>query len=423
MSAIFTLEVLTMSYVERWQTSSIKKALDTRRVVILAGARQSGKTTASKKEFVDAQTEYRTLDDKLLLQAAVDDPNDFVRRRNNGLMIIDEIQKAVDLLPAIKKAVDENNTKGQYLLTGSANIQSLPGVTESLAGRVRKITMRPLSQGEILASKPSFLGIIFSNRIDDLKIKKLEKDDFIEIALRGGYPETIELDAKDRFLWHQDYIEALLDRDLKDIVNIRRKQAMKDLLGIVAAWSTKFMDISAIGSGLSIKRPTLESYLNALELLYLVDKIEPWTKTDYERVNKQAKLIFNDSGLMSSILRWNMDDVRLNSDRLGKLIETHVGNELQKHADASNGEFYIFQYRDREKREIDFIIENNNGDLLGIEVKSNTVVGSAEFKHLKWFKENLVKDGKSFTGIVLYTGKELVSFGPGLWAIPVNALY
>lgn len=410
-----------MSHYPRWQTAVVKATLTKRRVVILAGARQSGKTTLAKLLSLK-NTEYRTLDDKVLLEAAVHDPHEFVKH-NNHLMIIDEVQKAPGLLPAIKKIVDEDNRPGQYLLTGSANIQALPGVTESLAGRISKIKLRPLAQGEIIKKKPNFLRSVFSQTFKKQNLIKLDRDEIINIAMRGGYPEVITASAKDRNSWHRDYIDAILERDLKDIINIRRQDAMRNLLHVVAAWSTKMIDLSSIGANLSIKRPTIESYLNALESLYLIERVMPWTKTDYERVGKQQKLMMVDSGLMASILQWQPKNIRFDKDKLGKLIETHVGCELQKHIDASDEIYALYHYRDREKREIDFLIENDDNQLLGIEVKSSSNVGLSEFKHLKWFSENIVLRNKTFIGIVLYTGEHIVSFGDGFWAIPISALY
>lgn len=410
-----------MANYQRWQTSTVLKALKTRRVVIIGGARQGGKTTLSKS-LVKPGVIYRTLDDKLLLQAAKNDPQEFVKNRDQMMMIIDEVQKAPELLPAIKMIVDENNRAGQYLLTGSANIQSLPSVTESLAGRIREVPLRPLSQGEILGHHPNFLNDAFNHTFHQPQ-NSLGRDDIIEIAMRGGYPEPLDFSSYDRQLWHQNYIDTLLERDLKEIINIRRRDAMEHLVQVVSAWSTKPIDIAAIGSGLSLQRHTVESYLNALEALYLIDRIPAFFKTDYERVGKQSKLIFNDSGLMASILRWRIDDIRLDSDRVGKLIETHVGNELQKHIDSTENQCILYHYRDREKREIDFIIEGYRGDLLGIEVKASTTPSLNDFKSLKLVKEKIKPSDKNFIGLVLYTGQHIVSFGGDMFAVPISCLY
>ena len=197
---------------------------------------------------------------------------------------------------------------------------------------------------------------------------------------------------------------------------------MRELVRILAAWSGKFIDLSAIGSGLSIQRPTLESYINALESLYLIERVSPWVKTDYARVGKRSKLYMADSGLMAGILKWKMDQVRFDADRSGKLIETFAFNEIMAQVEAGEGRYELFHYRDREKREIDFLIEREDSHLLGIEIKAGSAVNKNDFKHIFWFKNKLVKDRK-FIGIILYTGEHPVSFGQNLWAIPLSFLW
>lgn len=407
-------------FYNRWQENTIEEALKTRRVILLGGARQCGKTTLAK-QIAKKDTTYRTLDNLAIRQLAINDPQGFVKHTGK-MLIIDEIQRAPDLLSAIKLVVDENTKPGQYLLTGSANIQSLPGVSESLAGRIRKVRLRSLAQGELLGSHPTFLDHAFDQKFKASKNNAYDRKTTLEIAFRGGFPEAIKLKARDRQQWHKDYIASLLERDLNDIAHINRLDAMRKLISVLAAWSSKFMDISAIGSGLSIRRPTIESYINALEALYLVEHVQPWTRTDYERVGKQSKLFMTDSGLMTSILRWNIDQVELDSDRSGKLIETFIFNELAAQVDANNGKYELFHYRDREQREIDFLIEREDHALLGIEIKAGSAISAADFKHLKWFRDNIAKQ-RPFIGIVLYTGEHAGSMGENLWAVPFGWLW
>lgn len=404
----------------RWQKNRTKQAMKTRRVVLLCGARQCGKSTLAK-QIATQEATYLTLDDLAARELAQHDPHGFVKKPGK-LLVIDEVQRVPDLLSAIKLAVDENTQSGQYLLTGSANIQSLPGVQESLAGRIRKVRLRPLSEGELLEKEAVFLDNAFEQKFSGGSKNSYDRQKMLEIAFRGGFPEAITLAADDRSLWHRDYIEALLERDLLDIARITQHNAMRELVNTLAAWSGKFMDLSAIGSRLSIRRPTIESYINALEALYIIERVYPFTRTDYERVGKQAKLYMSDSGLMASILRWHIAQVALDSDRSGKLIETFVFNELAAQIDTSDGKYTLFHYRDREKREIDFLIEREDHALLGIEVKAGSVISPADFKHLKWFKENIAKD-RSFLGVVLYSGEVGGLMGDNLWAVPFSALW
>ena len=403
----------------RWQKKTIKQLMSERRVLLLSGPRQSGKTTLAR-ELESDQTEYRTLDDGTLREAAENDPQGFIKRSTNTL-IIDEVQRIPSLLPAIKKAVDEDTRPGQYLLTGSANIQSLPTVRESLAGRIAKIRLRPLAQGEVKKIAPKFIESAFKQSFSRSHTH-YDRDALLEIAFKGGFPEPMILQDRGRRRWHADYINAILERDLKEIAKIHRKNTMRELVNILAAWSGKFMDLSAIGSGLSIQRPTIESYINALETLYLVERIYPWTKTDYARVGKQSRLFMVDSGLMTTLLRWKMDQVRFDSDRSGKLMETFAFNEIMAQVDAEDGRYELFHYRDREKREIDFLIEREDNALLGIEIKAGSAVGKNDFKHMKWFQNNLAKS-QTFIGIILYTGEFPASFGNSLWAVPFGLLW
>jgi len=405
--------------IERWSHDSILHALNTRRILLLLGARQCGKTTLAKS-LSSLDMSYRTLDDPTLLQSAKSDPEGFVQHKTKTL-IIDEVQRAPDLLLAVKKEVDENTRYGQYLLTGSTNITSLPQVMESLAGRVRKIRLRPLTQGEILGNAPRFLTDAFNEAFRQ-EVDPISKSQLLGLALRGGYPEVVALDKSERRAWHLDYMEALLERDLRDIVNIQNKEALYELVHILAAWSSKLMDVSDIGRGLAIKRPTVESYISSLELLYIVERVKPWTNTDYDRVGKKSTLFFTDSGLMAALLNWHKDTIRFDGEKSGKLIETFAFNEIAAQIDLNRNQYSLRHYRDREQREIDFIVERNDGAILGIEVKGGSALNQKSFRHLKWFQENLAKE-RPFIGIVLYSGKHIAPFGKNLWAVPFSMLW
>ncbi len=407
------------NYYARWQLGTLQHSMNTRRVVLLTGPRQCGKTTLAK-QMASGDVHYLTLDDMNHQEAAQDDPQSFVRHEAKTI-IIDEVQRVPELLQAIKLVVDDTNRPGQYLLTGSTNIQSLPGVQESLAGRITKVRLRPLSNGEVLNSEPNFIESAF-NQSFNYNCVPHNRDKLLETAFRGGYPEAIRLQNRDRRRWHRDYLESLLERDLKDIINLHKLDAMQQLIEILAAWSSKYMDISAIGSSLSINRQTLESYINALESLFLIERIPAWVKTDYSRVGKKPKIFMCDSGLMSSVLFWDIDQVRYHSDRMGKLMETFAYTELSAQIEARDGQYRMYHYRDRSAREIDFLIEREDKAILGVEVKSSSVVRRNDFTHLKWFQETLMTD-KPFVGIILYSGEHALSFGKNMWAIPFAMLW
>ncbi|MCL2792604.1 MAG: ATP-binding protein [Spirochaetaceae bacterium] len=404
----------------RWRASNVKEALKTRRVVVISGARQVGKTTLAK-QVSNKNSIFRPLDVNAIYESAVNDPTGFVKN-DYGTMVIDEVQKVKKLITEIKYVVDNNNRPGQYLLTGSANINSLPEVSESMAGRIKNIRLRPLTQGEILRKKPTFLKRAFVMNFPK-QITGYDKKAIFDLAFRGGFPEAVQLKSqKKRKDWHIDYITVLLKNDLKDVANITRRNALKDLLDILVSWSGKFMDISPISSSLGLSRPTVVLYINALEALFLFDRVAPWIKTDYDRVGRSHKHYACDTGLMTSILGWKQDDIMLDVDRSGKLMETFVYQELAAQIDLESS-YSLYQYRDREKREIDFLVEREDGALIGIEVKASHSVSSGDFAHQKWFRENIIKNKKPYIGIVLYSGEQILSFGEKLLAVPIATLW
>ncbi|MES2608273.1 MAG: ATP-binding protein [Pseudomonadota bacterium] len=414
------------SHYKRWQVNKINESLKVRRVLLLSGSRQCGKTTLAK-DIASPPHLYRTLDDILLLSAAQTDPHGFVKHEDN-LMIIDEIQRAPLLLQAIKMDVDNNTKPGRFLLTGSANIESIPTAKESLAGRVRHIRLRPLAIGEIEGLTPAFLQRAFNNTFSqDITFNYLPrlsfKDLYISYALTGGYPEVLKFEKeRDRRDWFEDYINAMIHRDLKDIMNIKRIDEMRQLITIMAGWSSRFIDFTRIGASLTLTRPTLTAYINALEALYLVERVPPWTKTAYDKVGKHDKLFMTDTGMIGALLGWTFEHVQFDGARNGMLLETFAFTQLAALLDCQAERYILSHYRDRENREIDFIVENEQGALVGIEVKPGSVVSNDDFKHLRWFKERMALD-MPFTGIVLYSGNYCVPFGDGFWAIPLHALW
>lgn len=402
----------------RWQKDNLKTLAEKRRVLILCGPRQCGKTTLSLS-LANSKTLYRTLDDSTLLAAAKNDPQSFIHHEKQ-MMIIDEVQRVPELLLAVKEAVDQNPQPGQYLLTGSSNPYASPMVQESLAGRVSMIRLRTLTQGEIEGQKPSFLENVF--KLTFASSYKCSQREIIERAFKGGFPEALQLKDRDRPRWYHDYFDALIARDLKDISNIRRTESLRQLINILATWSGNFIDFNHIMSSLSLQRQTIESYINALEALYVIEKLPPWLKTDYERVGKKSKLYMTDCGALSSLLNWHKDKVYLNTDSLGKLVETFVYNEIKSHIECSEKRYQLSQYRDKDKREIDFILEDEEGSIAAIEVKAGSNISKSHFQHIRWFRSKYAQDA-NFRGILLYTGENVLSFGEDLWAVPISALW
>lgn len=358
-----------------------------------------------------------TLDDSILLKAAKDDPRSFVERVDGKPLVIDEIQKAPELLEAIKIKIDHDNTPGQYLITGSSNLRFVKAVKDSLAGRLGRIRLRTLSLGEQTGGRGDFLKRAFV-RDFPADCSDMGKREIIHRAFCGGYPEPIEFSARSRKSWYVEYIEDLLTKDIQSVTEIRKLDALRKVSDWLLAYTAKFFELKDLCAAAGLGKETVGNYLTALKSLYVFDEVKPWAGRDYAKLGKRSKYFAADSGLVANILGWTEEGVYYDDDACGKLVETWVYHELASLADRDPGHA-ISQYRDSDKREIDFMVENSAGDLLGIEVKAGSV-SSDDFKHLKWFGSNLAKS--PFTGIVLYSGSRTLSFGTGYYAVPLSAL-
>ena len=404
--------------INRWQLGEVVESLRYRRVVHISGARQTGKTTLAASTPIENVRRY-TMDNETLRVTAADDPIEFTARRKGETVVIDEVQKVPELLDAVKIHVDESTERGQYLLTGSSSLDFMRKSADSLAGRMHTIRLRTLALGELNGNPPAFLDGAFEREFKNPSIK-LGKRDMIRMAFAGGFPETIDFPERVRREWYEDYLKTLLARDVKDIAQIRKPDMLDDMARWLFARSSKLWTMEELCSIAGISRETAANYVGALQALYILDKVPAWNKTDYDRIGKMPKFFAADTGFMANCLDWSEDEAFLDSDLSGKLIESLVFHELSTIADCSQNKYSISHYRDKDKREIDFLVANGHGETLGIEVKAGGKVGNDDFKQLKWFAANLAK--KRFTGIVLYSGSDILRFGDGFYAVPLASL-
>lgn len=402
----------------RWQTDRVKHQLTCRRGVNLTGARQVGKSTLT--EMLNLQNARRwSLDDDDICKAAADDAKGFVKHGDGETIVIDEIQKVPSLLNAIKMVVDRDSAKGQYLLTGSANIRFAKMVKDSLAGRLGTVRLRQLAFAEIEGNAPDFLDAAFNRGFEGRDFRGFGKRDILRLAFEGGYPEARELLPQDRRDWFKTYLDDLLTKDVQDITEIRKVETLRKVAISLLAHSAQFLAVNELSAKAELAKVTLQNYIAALKALYLFDSVPAWAKSDYELIGKREKFFATDSGLVANLLGWKEDDAYIDEGRNGKLVETWVYNQLSAIAETGL-DYSISHYRDSNKREIDFIVERSDGALLGVEVKAGSAIGSDDFKHLKWFAKNLAKE--EFTGIVLYSGEHTLRFGEGFYAVPLAAL-
>jgi predicted AAA+ superfamily ATPase len=389
-------------------------------VVLLNGARQTGKTTLARSVAQARGGQYVTLDDSTTLAAARADPAAFLDGLA-GFAVIDEVQHAPDLFPAIKLRVDRQRRPGQLLLTGSANVLTLPRLSESLAGRMEIVSLFPLAQVELAGGSRNLVDRLFSLQSFGLA-KAIQADSMlIPRIVRGGFPEAV--DRKDdarRAAWFDAYVTTILQRDVRELANIDRLADLPRLLQLVAARSSSLLSYTDLASAMGVPQSTLKRYLTLLEGVFLTRRLPAWSTNRGHRLIKSPKLHVVDSGLSSHLL--GLDAARLaRPHALGPLLESFVVGELERLAAASRTRVALYHYRSLVQREVDVVLESADGRVIGIEVKSATQVDARDFAGLKALAEDA---GDRFAyGIVLHGSDSVVSFGNALQAAPISLLW
>lgn len=396
----------------------VEEAVADTPVVLVTGPRRAGKTTLVRK-LADVGRSYITLDDHTVLEAARSDPSGFVRGLDRT--IIDEIQRAPELLLAIKKSVDEDPRPGRFLLTGSANVMTLPRVADSLAGRIETIGMLPLAQTEIGGQAPSFLGRLFDGTLQGRK-DAVVGDDLVELVLRGGFPEALARETERRRQdWARAYLASILSRDLRDIAAVERLSELPKLVRLMAEHSGQLVNYSRLAGSIGVNHRTGQRYVGLLEQVFLIATVQPWFSNALKRMVRTPKLHFLDSGLLATAR--GLTFARVSSDRgmFGSLLESFVFSEVLKLMAASEQHLTPHHFRDRDAREVDIVLERDDGTIAGIEVKASATVRAADFAGLRALAEAC---GERFAfGVILYDGEDRVSFGDRLAAVPLSCLW
>ncbi len=396
----------------------INEAMRDTPVVLLAGPRQAGKTTLVR-QIAEQGLRYLTLDDELTLLSAREDPVGMIRSLDRA--VIDEIQRVPQLLLAIKKSVDEDRRPGRFLLTGSSNLMALPTVADSLAGRMETLSLLPLSQSEIEGSSQNWIDSAFSGRI--LKANTPAwGDDLVERVLRGGYPEAISRSSvRRRVAWARQYINAIIERDVRDVASIEKLDQLPRFLRALAQTAGQMCNYKQLGGQVGLDGKTVARYVSVFERMYLLKRIDVWSRNRLKRVVKTPKLQFIDSGLLATLLDLGGDEIKLDRTRFGNVLETFVYGELLKHSTASDDDYRLMYYRDADKFEVDVVIENAADQLLGIEVKAAATVKEGDLRGLR--KLASIAGDRFKMGVLLYDGTETMPLGNGLWAAPLSSLW
>lgn len=404
----------------RFATAALTQALTDSPVVLVHGPRQCGKSTLAQAVARTHGYTYFSFDDAVTLEAATVDPVGFIADLPERT-VLDEVQRTPALFTTIKALVDRNRQPGRFLLTGSANILLVPTLADSLAGRMEILRLHPLAQCELARRHPGFLDALFAGNFKPRRYGRLGKELSTRIAA-GGYPAALARSTPRRqATWYRDYVESLVQRDVRDLARIASLDALPRLLALAAGQTARLLNVSDLAAPFQLSRPTIRDYVTLLERVFLVEELPPWHTNRLSRLIKTPKLHLGDSGVASALL--GMDGEALSKDReiLGQLLETFAFQELRRQASWRDEEIRFHHFRTKDGAEVDLVLERGGTAVAGVEVKASATVTPADFRGLRKLRDAA---GKRFSaGVVLYDGESSVGFGDGLFAVPVRALW
>jgi predicted AAA+ superfamily ATPase len=405
--------------VGRWASLVVEEAMADTRVVFVVGARQVGKSTLVS-QYASARDlgPVITLDNKAVRDAALGDPTGFVA----GLrppVVLDEVQRAPDLLLAIKERVDQDTTPGQFLLTGSANVRSNRNVKDALTGRIEVVTLWPLSQGEIQRGR-NVVDVLLAGGPPEVVDAVVGRDAFAGPVAEGGFPEARQRQGRRRDRWFRDYIDTTLDRDLRDVSDALKLSEMPRLLRLAAAQAAGLVNYANLADKLGLNEKTVKSYIELLETVFLLRRLPAWRPGLASREVHSPKLYLVDTGLLLHLLGVGQSRVRPDPRITGPALENFVALEILKQAETAETMAQVFHYR-AGRDEVDLVLETRAGDIVGIEVKASATPSTSDRRGLERLRD--VAGRRFIAGVVVYTGERTIPLGDRLWAMPVSGLW
>ena len=409
---------------KRLISPEVAAALADTPMVLLIGARQTGKSTLVQQLSAKRQPVHDlTFDDLTTLAAAKGDPQGFIAGLS-GAVVIDEIQRVPEILLPIKAAVDRDRQPGRFLLTGSANLLLLPRLADTLAGRMEVITLRPLSQGELAGSPEQFLARLFASRDPGWKSAPTDRAELLRRVADGGYPEVQTRPAgKRRDAWFASYLTTILSRDMRDLTGLDALTELPRVLKALATRTANLLNYADVARDLGVPLTTLRRHVGLLTATFLVHEVPAWSINLPKRLVKAPKVFIADTGLAAHLLGVAVGDPASGQGypHSGTLVETFVANELLKQMSWHDQAVTLHHFRTHVGEEVDFVLEAPDGTITGVEVKLSATLTSNDVRGLNVLREAA---GKRFRrGIVLYTGKTVVPLGEHLTAVPMRNLW
>lgn len=408
--------------IHRNLTPALQAALADTPIVLLTGARQTGKSTLVQDVAATIHpARYLTFDDAGVLSAAHTDPAGFLASLD-GAVVLDEVQRVPELFLALKAAVDRDRRPGRFLLTGSANVLLLPRLADTLVGRMEILTLWSLSQGEIEGRSEGFIDALFAHALPPLKSSSETWTKLLDRLLVGGYPEVLTRATEERrSAWFNSYITTLLQRDVRDLAQIEGLTSVPRLLTLLATRATALLNFAELSRSIAMPQSTLKRYLTLLETTFLLCPLPAWSSNVGKRLVKAPKMVLSDTGLLTALSTLRKERLLTDRGLAGPLLENFVVMELRKQTLWSRTRPQVFHFRTQNGQEVDVVLEDSAGRLIGIEVKASATISTYDFKGLRSLAE--MAGSRFHRGVVLYTGTEPLPFGPQFSALPISALW
>lgn len=391
-------------------------------VTVIQGARQVGKSTLAGMLTRGARSRAVTLDDVPTLDAAVADPVSFIGQFPEGTLVIDELQRRPELLRTIKANVDRDRRPGRFLLTGSADLLRVKGETDSLAGRAVTLHLRGLSQGELSGRREDWVTAVAERTNLREYSTTWQRDDYVSALIAGGFPDAVSLSGRLRNTWLDSYLVRVLERDAVTLPGGGQFERLRSVARLLAANQSGELVKGRIADQARIPATSIQTYLDALEAIYVTEMIPAWTTNLTRREVSRPKSLVTDSALAIRLGRVSEAELRdLTSRALGPMLEGLVSSELLKQQGWSESEFRVSHFRDRAGTEVDLVLELEDGRVIAVEVKSSATYKGDQFTGLRVLRDRL---GERFVaGVVLGTAQEGYQFADRLWGLPIASLW
>lgn len=401
-------------YKPRWLAERLRQVISFSRIVVLTGARQTGKSTLLQQESPFSTWHYLNLDDLDVLAMAERRPEELFALSDH--LVMDEVQRVPGLLIAVKRAVDENRNK-RFILSGSANILLMKKVSESLAGRALYFNLLPFSLGEETEGRPPQWISSLPEKGPPAKIPS--SGPLPEAWLfRGFIPPVTFLSKEDEIsAWWNGYIRTYLERDLRDLSQISNLPDFRKIMELLALRCGQILNQSEVARDAGLSHPTAGRYINLLEVSGLLVKLRPYTKNLSKRIVKSPKVYFIDPGLVCALAGFKR--TRQISEAIrGALFESFVFLNLLAFASAVGGQLYYFRTQGGREKEVDFILEIN-GKVIAIEAKYSSRVGFRDADNMFFLKDLLPNFA---AGLIVHNGSDVSALGEKIYAVPWTGL-